>query len=258
MYVKLFTSILDSSIWAEDPETRIVWIAMLAMADAEGFVRGVESALARRANVPLPACRKALRVLSEPDVESQNQDFGGRRIEAVEGGWLILNYLKYREIRDTDSRRAQWREASKRHYQKRRSSQQSSAKPQQSSAQAEAEAEAEAGKTDMCDPDANGTDPIEAEFTEWWSCYPKRAGGNPRKDALKAYRARRKQRVTRQELFDGVDRYRRWAEATSKVGTEYVKMAKSWLSPSYEGWKEPWDLPPEEPPVLGFRDEDFL
>ena len=32
-YVKIYGSILGSSVWAEAPSTRIVWITMLALAD---------------------------------------------------------------------------------------------------------------------------------------------------------------------------------------------------------------------------------
>jgi hypothetical protein len=37
MYNRLFTKILDSSIWLEADTTRIVWITMLASMDEDGF-----------------------------------------------------------------------------------------------------------------------------------------------------------------------------------------------------------------------------
>lgn len=115
MFAKIFASILDSSVWDEPPTTRIVWITMLLMADEDGFVKGVESAVARRARVSKQECREALLVLAAPDVESQDQDYGGRRIEKVEGGWMVLNYKKYREMRTRDQvkkaqRQARWRQ----------------------------------------------------------------------------------------------------------------------------------------------------
>lgn len=98
-YVKIYGSILGSSIWAEESDTRIVWITMLAMADAEGKVEASESGLARFANVTVERCRAALRRLADPDLDSKSPEYGGRRVEKVDGGWLILNYLKYREMR---------------------------------------------------------------------------------------------------------------------------------------------------------------
>jgi hypothetical protein len=120
MYVKLFSSILQSSIWAEDADTRVVWITMLALADQDGFVRGAESGVSRAANVSLAATRKALKALEAPDVESQSQEWGGRRIERIEGGWQILNYKKYRAMKDPDMRRAQTLARVRRHRAKAR------------------------------------------------------------------------------------------------------------------------------------------
>lgn len=116
MFVKLFNSILKSSVWDERPTTRIVWITFLLEADEHGFVKGVERGLARVANVSLEDFRAALDVLEADDIESQDQDFGGRRIEKVEGGWQVLNYAKYREMRT----REQVREADKKRRQRAR------------------------------------------------------------------------------------------------------------------------------------------
>ena len=104
MYVKLFGSILDSSIWAEDASTRLVWITMLAMANKDGFVASSITGLARRANVPLKDTRKALQILASPDDDSGSPEYDGRRIEAGEGGWILLNYQKYREIQTQNQR----------------------------------------------------------------------------------------------------------------------------------------------------------
>jgi len=98
-FVKLYGSILDSSVWSEDPYTRILWITMLTMADAEGFVEAAVPGLARRANVPLEACEKSLSRLQAPDPYSKSPEHDGRRIEKAERGWTILNYKTYRELR---------------------------------------------------------------------------------------------------------------------------------------------------------------
>lgn len=106
MYVKLFASILDSSVWDEAPATKLVWITMLLLADEDGFVKGVDSAIGRRAAVSAEECRAALAVLEGPDLNSQSQEYGGRRIERVEGGWQVLNYAKYREYRTREQVKA--------------------------------------------------------------------------------------------------------------------------------------------------------
>ena len=98
-YVKIYGSILGSSVWAEAPTTRIVWITMLAMADATGKVEASVSGLARFANVTMAEARKALEALAAPDEDSKSKEYEGRRVKPTDGGWLILNYLKYREMR---------------------------------------------------------------------------------------------------------------------------------------------------------------
>jgi hypothetical protein len=98
-YVKIFETILDSSIWSESISTRVVWITMLAMADAEGFVCASVSGLARRANVTREQCEEALAAFLAPDPDSKSTEFDGRRIEVVDGGWVILNHGKYREMK---------------------------------------------------------------------------------------------------------------------------------------------------------------
>jgi hypothetical protein len=114
MYVKLFGSILDSSIWDEDHATVRVWVTLLAMADADGVVRASDSGIAHRARVSRTECTKALKIFEAPDVESKSQEYGGQRIERVDGGWLLLNYTKYREARSREQVMAADRQARKR------------------------------------------------------------------------------------------------------------------------------------------------
>jgi len=113
-YTPLFNSIVMSSIWDENNETRIVWITMLALAGADGVVEGSITGLAHSARVSVEACRKALEKLQAPDPYSRTSDDKGRRIKEIDGGWLILNHKKYRE--KAKSRAAyyrDWREKKK-------------------------------------------------------------------------------------------------------------------------------------------------
>lgn len=99
MYNKLFTKILDSSIWLEDVTTRIAWLTFIAAMDENGFVGFASIAnLARRANVTEEEASKAVKVLESPDENSSDPDFEGRRIERIEGGWMVLNAEKYRDL----------------------------------------------------------------------------------------------------------------------------------------------------------------
>lgn len=99
VYTKLFEKILDSSIWLEPDPTRIVWITLLAAMDEDGFAHfsALEN-LADRAKVSLRAAKVAVERFQAPDKNSGNPSFGGRRIERVPGGWLVLNADYYRQI----------------------------------------------------------------------------------------------------------------------------------------------------------------
>lgn len=113
-FVKVYGTILQSSVWLESAPTRIVWITMLALADAEGIVRAAVPGLAHTANVTLEECQEALMVLAAPDEHSRTELNEGRRIEALQGGWLILNYKQYRELRTEDQIAAAVRQRRKR------------------------------------------------------------------------------------------------------------------------------------------------
>ena len=98
-FVKLYGSILDSTVWLESLPTKVLWVTMLAMADADGCVAASVPGLAKRAGVTRSECEAALEILAVPDPDSKTPDNDGRRIEKVTGGWLILNARLYRELR---------------------------------------------------------------------------------------------------------------------------------------------------------------
>jgi len=117
-WTPLFSSILDSSVWETSKETRIVWIALLAKKDRNGFVRGTPKRLADHAGVTLEECKEALRVLSEPDLNSHFQEHEGRRIQEVPGGWVVLSHMYYRDMISKASQRSK-QAAWQREYRKR-------------------------------------------------------------------------------------------------------------------------------------------
>jgi hypothetical protein len=99
MYNKLFSRILDSSIWLESQSTRIVWLTLLAAMDQDGMARFASGVnLAHRARVTIEEAAAAVKVLEAPDPHSSDPDNQGRRIERTPGGWLVLNAGKHRAI----------------------------------------------------------------------------------------------------------------------------------------------------------------
>lgn len=95
-FTKLFGSIVNSTIWREPKDVKIVWITMLALCDRDGVVESSLPGLADAARVTIPECVESLRVLMSPDPYSRTKAHEGRRIQEIEGGWHILNHAKYR------------------------------------------------------------------------------------------------------------------------------------------------------------------
>ena len=104
-FTKLFSSILDSTIWQEPNETRLLWITMLAMSDANGEIQSSIPGLARRAAITLDQCEVGLETLLSPDNYSRTKDHEGRRIMAVNGGWQLLNHGRYRALLSYEERK---------------------------------------------------------------------------------------------------------------------------------------------------------
>lgn len=121
-FVKLDCAIVDSSLWVER-EHRSLFITALVMAEpyelAEataqldvdtltvtgytvpagwyGMIAAAGSGIIRRDGMSQPEGLAALRALCAPDPHSRSQDFEGRRLARVDGGYLVLNYFKYRD-----------------------------------------------------------------------------------------------------------------------------------------------------------------
>lgn len=118
-WVKLLSSIVTSSIWAEDPATKVVWITLLALMDARtGYVGGSVPGLAQVAGVTAAEAQRAIDKFLAPDPHSRdltaNPEGEGRRIVRADGGWIVLNAAKIRNMRQAEVRREQNREAQRR------------------------------------------------------------------------------------------------------------------------------------------------
>lgn len=101
-FVKLYGTILTSSIWLENDATLRLWIAMLALCDKRGQVAGSVGGLAHTSRLTREKCEAALAVLSSPDADSRTTANEGRRIEKIDGGWQVLNHQLYRDQRSYD------------------------------------------------------------------------------------------------------------------------------------------------------------
>ena len=138
-FVKLDCGLLQSSLWL-DHEARIVFITALLMAEPfetrefmaqidtnelketgwevppgwYGFVAAAGVGIVRQSGVDFDLGMKALVRLASKDPDSRSSAYEGRRLVRVDGGYLVLNYDKYRERDYTNAeRQRRWRESHK-------------------------------------------------------------------------------------------------------------------------------------------------
>mgnify|MGYP001614271764 CR=1 FL=1 len=98
-WAPLFSKIVDSSLWCEPDFVVKVFITLLAKKDADHVVRGSAFNIACWAKKTEAEVLAALKVLAAPDKKRlEPQLFEGRRIEKVEGGWLVLNGQAYQDL----------------------------------------------------------------------------------------------------------------------------------------------------------------
>lgn len=107
------------------------------------------------------------------------------------------------------------------------------------------------GQSEGDNPEPKKTYPDEFELV--WSIYPKRAGGNSKFDAFKAWNARIKDGTAAEEIYSGVERYAAFVKFEGNLNTQYVKQAKTFFGPGMH-FSEPWAI--QQPP--GARDPNQI
>jgi len=122
-FVKLDTKILDSTLWL-DRDLRDVFMTALLMAQPfefieptpqlmvrelketgwrvpagwYGFLPAAGPAIIARARIPDVAVGLvALEQLGSPEPNSKSQEYEGRRLVRVDGGYVVLNFMRYRD-----------------------------------------------------------------------------------------------------------------------------------------------------------------
>lgn len=117
-YTKLFSSIVTSSLWQEDSDTKVVWITMLALKEKDGIVRTTIPGLARISGVSIEKTKECIEKFQQPDPYSRSQECEGRKIRTVDGGYFLINADKYRKLLNEEERR-EYKKLKQREYRQR-------------------------------------------------------------------------------------------------------------------------------------------
>ncbi len=110
----IWSGIVESSLWEESGDVVKVFMTMLARKNSDHTCELDAFRIAKLCSFRLPdgnvdelKVLDILKILASPDKRRQApQEFEGRRIRAVEGGWLVLNGEKYRAMVQYESRKA--------------------------------------------------------------------------------------------------------------------------------------------------------
>lgn len=110
MFAKLFSSLYQGTLRGRAHEI-LVFTNLLAHCDAEGYVDKHFRAVSEEVGLTIDEVKAAIAVLESPDPESRSPELDGRRIVRADEhrawGWRVVNYGKYRAIRDAADRREQ-------------------------------------------------------------------------------------------------------------------------------------------------------
>lgn len=102
-FTKLDSRIVQSSIMMEDSDTFKAWIVFLASCGPDGIARVSPVYIKSICNFTIEKTLEIIKKLESPDSLSRSINDEGRRIERVDGGYRIINYLKYREFTYSDN-----------------------------------------------------------------------------------------------------------------------------------------------------------
>jgi len=168
-FTKMFSSLITSSIWSEDDKTRIMWITILAVTDADGFCNAALPGLSAVARMSLSDAEKCIKKLESPDEHSRSMEMEGRRIERVDGGWFVINYAKYRDKARIETRREYLRNKQRERRENHKSLSNSDDCQQVSTSVIKTSTNPSASAS-------SSASVMETEFDQFWKAYPRKIG----------------------------------------------------------------------------------
>lgn len=249
-FVKLYGSIIHSSIWSEPDHVRIVWLTMLAMSTYQGVVEASVGGIAHAARVSMDHAKEALQRLQGPDPDSRDGTTG-ERIRKVPGGWEIINHNRYRDMRSP-------RQVKQAEYQRRYEQRLKGAQAEQSeknehqpmlspslSPSSYRSPSAESPGTEKKKAKPPGVQEVQesADFQRFWTAYDKKVGIG---EAAKSWLRLAPDAALVDAIIKAAENYR--LDAPDKA---YRKNPATWLN--QRGWLDERIVPAISPSKTGIR-----
>jgi hypothetical protein len=241
VYAKLFTSIYQGTLRGNS-HGLLVFTNLLAHCDKNGYADIHPRAIAEEVGLTVEQVKAAIDTLESADDESRSPELDGRRIVRMDEhrawGWNVVNYVKYRAIRDEEDRREQNRLSQERWRNKHKppSEPVSQRKPQ--SAHTEAEAEADTEKVKTPSPRKRGSAGV-AGFDLFWKAYPRKIA---KAEAAKAFDKIAPSVELLDQMIDAIEK-QRTCEQWVKDGGQFIPYPASWLNKAR--WLD--EVAPSEP-----------
>ena len=118
-WAPLWSPIVDSSLWEESGDVVKVFMTMIATKYSDHVCELDAYKIAKKCNFKLAdgsvdeiKVLDIIKLLASPDTRRKvKQEHNGRRIKAVDGGWLVINGEKYRRMVQDEMRKARLRRA---------------------------------------------------------------------------------------------------------------------------------------------------
>jgi len=244
MYAKIHKSLWDGTL-ADSWQGWALFVFLLAHADADGVVDMTPAAIVGRSGLKIEDVLVGLDELLAPDPNSRTPDFEGRRLalldESRSWGWFIVNYKKYRDMKDMEQVREQNRERVRRWREThgnapKRSVTLGNAEKRQEEVEVEVEEETESQKLLVTAGDRKRVsspkkvlNPESVEFVEsfevFWTDYPRK------QKRLEAEKAWAKIPVQTEAYFHqillGLEK---WKVSKQWQDSQFIPLAATWLN----------------------------
>jgi hypothetical protein len=190
------------------------------LSDQHGYVRGSAGWLASKARVSRDECDTAIEALCAPDASSRTPDYDGRRVELLADGFLVLNYIAFRDRLSSDPVAVATRDRVRKHRERYIALRNAASVTSVVSASVDASVDASPSDEGEGVKGKGGV-----EFDAFWQAYPRKVG---RKAAIKAWNSA-KDRPPLADVLAAVETQKR-LPAWTKDGGQFIPHPATWLN----------------------------